>query len=36
MDIENELIVTEKRGKGEGEGVRWMRSLGLTDADYCL
>ena len=32
MDLENRLVVA----KGEGEGVGWIGSLGLTDADYCL
>ena len=32
MDLENRLLVA----KGEGEGVGWIRSLGLIDADYCL
>ena len=32
MDLENRLVVS----KGEGEGVRWIGSLGLIDADYCL
>ena len=32
MDLENRLVVT----KGEGEGVGWIGSLGLIDADYCL
>ena len=32
MDLENRLVVA----KGEGEGVGWMGSLGLIDADYCL
>ena len=32
MDLENKLVVA----KGEGEGVGWMGSLGLMDADYCL
>ena len=30
MDLENRLVVAK------GEGVGWMRGLGLTDADYCL
>ena len=28
----NKLVVA----KGEGEGVGWIGSLGLIDADYCL
>ena len=32
MDLENRLVVA----KGEGEGVGWIGSLWLTDADYCL
>ena len=33
MDLENRLVVA----KGEGEGVGWIRSLGLLiNADYCL
>ena len=32
MDMENRLVVV----KGEGVGVGWMGSLGLTDANYCL
>ena len=32
MDLENRLVVA----KGDGDGVGWMGSLGLTDADYCL
>ena len=32
MDLENRLVVA----KGVGEAVGWIRSLGLTDADYCL
>jgi len=31
-DLENRLVVA----KGEEEGVGWIRSLGLIDADYCL
>ena len=30
--LENRLVVA----KGEGEGVGWMESLGLIDANYCL
>jgi len=30
MDLENRLVVAE------GEGVGWIGSLGLIDADYCL
>ena len=30
MDLENRLVVAK------GEGVGWIGSLGLTDADYCL
>jgi len=32
MDLENILVVA----KGEWEGVGWMGSLGLIDANYCL
>ena len=32
MDLEKRLVVA----KGEGEGVGWIGSLGLIDADYCL
>ena len=32
MDLENRLVFA----KGEEEGVGWMGSLGLIDADYCL
>ena len=32
MDWQNRLVVA----KGEGEGVEWIGSLGLIDADYCL
>ena len=32
MDLENRLVVV----KGEGEGVGWIGSLGLIDANYCL
>ena len=32
MDLENTLVVA----KGAQEGVGWIGSLGLTDADYCL
>jgi len=32
MGVENRLVVAE----GEGEGVGWIGSLGLIDADYCL
>ena len=32
MDSENRFVVPE----GEGEGVGWIGSLGLIDADYCL
>ena len=32
MDLENRLVVA----KGKGEGVEWVGSLGLIDADYCL
>ena len=31
-DLENRLVVA----KGEVEGVGWIGSLGLTDANYCL
>ena len=29
MDLENRLVVAE------GEGVGWIGSLGVIDADYC-
>ena len=32
MDLDNRLVVA----KGEGKGVRWIGSLGLIDANYCL
>ena len=32
MDFENRLVVA----KGNWEGVGWIGSLGLIDADYCL
>ena len=32
MDLKNRLEVA----KGEREGVGWIGSLGVTDADYCL
>ena len=32
MDLENRLVVA----KGEEEGMGWIGSLGLIDADYCL
>ena len=32
MDLGNRLVVA----KGEGEGVGWIGSLVLIDADYCL
>ena len=32
MDLENRLVVV----KGEEEGVGWIGSLGLIDADYCI
>ena len=32
MDLENRLVVA----KQEGEGVGWIGSLGLIDANYCL
>ena len=32
MDLENSLVVA----KGKGEGVGWIGSLGLMDANYCL
>ena len=32
MDLDNRLVVV----KGEGEGVCWIRSLGLIDTNYCL
>jgi len=32
MDLEDRLVVA----KGEGEGMGWIGSLGLIDADCCL
>ena len=32
MDLENRLMIA----KGEGKGVGWTGSLGLTDANYCI
>ena len=32
MDLENRFVIA----KGEGEEVGWLRSLGLTDTNYCL
>ena len=32
MDLEYRLVVAE----GEGEGVGWIGSLGLIDANYCF
>ena len=32
MDLENRLVVA----KGEGEGIGWLESLGLIDANCCL
>ena len=32
MDLENRLVVI----KGEEEGVGWIGSLGLKDANYCF
>ena len=32
INLENRLVVA----KEEGEGVGWIGSLGLVDADYCL
>ena len=32
MGLENRLVVA----KGEGEGVEWLGSFGLIDANYCL
>ena len=32
MDLQYRLVVV----KGEGEGVGWLGSLGLIDADSCL
>ena len=32
MDSENRLVVAQ----GEGEGVEWIGSLGLTDTNYCF
>ena len=31
-DLEDRLVVA----KGEEEGMRWTRSLGFIDANYCL
>jgi len=32
MDLENRLVIAKR----EGEGVGWMGSFGLIDANYCL
>ena len=32
MDLENRLVVAKR----EGEGVGWIGSLGLTDANYAF
>ena len=32
MDLENRLVVA----RGQGEGVGWIGSLGLIDADDCF
>ena len=32
LDLENRLVVA----KGEREGVEWIGSLGLIDANYCF
>ena len=32
MNLENRLVIA----KEEGEGVGWLGSLGLIDANYCL
>ena len=32
MDLENRLVVAKR----EREGVGWVGSLGLIDAEYCL
>ena len=32
MDLENRLVVV----KAEGEGVKWIGSLGLIDTNYCI
>jgi len=32
MELENKFVVAKR----EGEGVRWLGSLGLIDANYCL
>jgi len=32
MDLENRLVVAKR----EGEGMGWIGSLGLIDADCCL
>ena len=32
MDLENRHLVA----KGDGEGVGWIESLGLVDANYCI
>ena len=34
MDLKNRLVVA--KGEEEGEGVGWIGSLGLIDANYCL
>ena len=33
MDLENRLVVAS--GEGKGEGLGWIGSLGLIDANYC-
>ena len=32
IDLENRLVVAQE----EGEGVGWLGSLGLIDANYCF
>ena len=32
MDLEDRLVVA----KSKGEGMGWLRSLGLIDTNYCL
>ena len=34
MDLENRLVVA--KGEREEEGVGWMGSLGLVDANCCI
>ena len=32
----NPLSILAVKGEGEGEGVGWMRGLGLVDANYYI